>query len=163
MSRLDSAYAFRSVPQKCRLQARLAHGGCFEAESRGIPAEVRCLQNACSRGGFPARSQSDARQQRRDLPRELRFASHRRLVDAGFIVLGGPRPDGHRVVARVEGRLGRRRPGHVCARSLSETHLRVDRIDPGRSGSTCGAHLSCGSCPDDSQASSYSSWRRHHS
>jgi hypothetical protein len=52
------------------------------------------------------------------------------LVDAGFIVLGGPLADEHRVVHVVEAES----EGEVRATfgrdPWSETHLRVDAIDP---------------------------------
>jgi hypothetical protein len=52
------------------------------------------------------------------------------LVDAGFVVLGGPLADEHRVVLAVEA------DSEVAVRDTlardpwSETHLRVDTIDP---------------------------------
>ena len=48
MSRPHTAHAYRRVPQKCRLQARLAHGRRCEAEPGGIATDARRLQNACS-------------------------------------------------------------------------------------------------------------------
>ena len=52
------------------------------------------------------------------------------LVDAGFVVLGGPLADEHRVVLVVETRIGGRRPRRARARSVERDHLRVDTIDP---------------------------------
>jgi len=60
------------------------------------------------------------------------------LVDAGFVVLGGPLADEHRGVLVVEtesgtrrrDRIGGRRPRRARARSVERDHLRVDTIDP---------------------------------
>jgi hypothetical protein len=49
MSLLDRVYAFRRIPPKRRFQARFRPRLCIWAEYGDIAAEVRCLQNACSR------------------------------------------------------------------------------------------------------------------
>lgn len=51
------------------------------------------------------------------------------LVDAGFIVLGGPLADGDRVVHVVEAESEDAIRGTLARDPWSETHLRIDSID----------------------------------
>jgi hypothetical protein len=51
------------------------------------------------------------------------------LVDAGFIVLGGPLGDEHRVVHVVEADSEDQIRATLAQDPWSETHLRVDAID----------------------------------
>ena len=52
------------------------------------------------------------------------------LVDAGFLVLGGPLADEHRVVHVVEAESEDEIRETFARDPWSETHLRVDTIDP---------------------------------
>ena len=52
------------------------------------------------------------------------------LVDAGFVVLGGPLADEHRVVLAVEADSESAVRATLGRDPWSETHLRVDKIDP---------------------------------
>ena len=52
------------------------------------------------------------------------------LVDSGFIVLGGPLADEHRVVLVVEAESEDAVRATFARDPWSETHLRVDTIDP---------------------------------
>jgi uncharacterized protein YciI len=52
------------------------------------------------------------------------------LVDAGFIVLGGPLADEHRVAHVVEAESEDVIRATLARDPWSETHLRVDTIDP---------------------------------
>jgi uncharacterized protein YciI len=52
------------------------------------------------------------------------------LVDAGFVVLGGPLADEHRVMLVVEGESEDAVRATLAQDPWSETHLRVDKIDP---------------------------------
>jgi uncharacterized protein YciI len=52
------------------------------------------------------------------------------LVDAGFIVLGGPLADEYRVVHVVEADSEDEIRATLARDPWSETHLRVDTIDP---------------------------------
>jgi hypothetical protein len=52
------------------------------------------------------------------------------LVDAGFIVLGGPLADEHRVVHVVEAESEDAIRATLARDPWSETHLRVDAIEP---------------------------------
>jgi uncharacterized protein YciI len=52
------------------------------------------------------------------------------LVDAGFIVLGGPLADEERVVHAVEAESEEAIRDTLARDPWSETHLRVDAIDP---------------------------------
>jgi uncharacterized protein YciI len=52
------------------------------------------------------------------------------LVDAGFIVLGGPLADEHRVVHAVEAESEDAVRATFARDPWSETHLRIDAIDP---------------------------------
>ena len=52
------------------------------------------------------------------------------LVDAGFVVLGGPLADEHRVVHVVAAESEDAVRGTFARDPWSETHLRVDVIDP---------------------------------
>ena len=52
------------------------------------------------------------------------------LVDDGFIVLGGPLADEHRVVHAVEAASEDAIRDTLARDPWSETHLRVDSIDP---------------------------------
>ncbi len=52
------------------------------------------------------------------------------LVDAGFIVLGGPLADEHRVAHVVEAESEEAIRATLARDPWSETHLQVDSIDP---------------------------------
>ena len=52
------------------------------------------------------------------------------LVDSGFIVLGGPLADEHRVVHAVEAESEDVVRATLARDPWSETHLRIDTIDP---------------------------------
>jgi uncharacterized protein YciI len=52
------------------------------------------------------------------------------LVDQGFIVLGGPLADEHRVVHVVEAESEGEIRATLARDPWSETHLRIDTIDP---------------------------------
>jgi uncharacterized protein YciI len=52
------------------------------------------------------------------------------LVDAGFIVLGGPLADEYRVVHAVEAESEDAVRATLARDPWSETHLRIDTIDP---------------------------------
>ena len=52
------------------------------------------------------------------------------LVDEGFVVLGGPLGDEERVVHVVEAESEHAVRAKLARDPWSETHLRVDRIDP---------------------------------
>jgi hypothetical protein len=52
------------------------------------------------------------------------------LVDSGFVVLGGPLADEHRVVHVVEAESDDAVRDTFARDPWSETHLRVDTIDP---------------------------------
>ena len=52
------------------------------------------------------------------------------LVDAGFLVLGGPLADEHRVVHAVEAESEDAVRATFARDPWSETHLRIDTIDP---------------------------------
>ncbi len=52
------------------------------------------------------------------------------LVDAGFVVLGGPLADEHRVVLVVEAESENAIRATLATDPWHETHLRVDTIDP---------------------------------
>jgi len=52
------------------------------------------------------------------------------LVDAGFIVLGGPLSDEHRVVHAVEAESEDEIRATLARDPWSETHLQIDTIEP---------------------------------
>ena len=52
------------------------------------------------------------------------------LVDSGFIILGGPLADEERVVHVVEAESEDAIRARLAADPWSETHLRIDAIDP---------------------------------
>jgi hypothetical protein len=52
------------------------------------------------------------------------------LVDSGFVVLGGPLADEHRVVHAVEAESEDAVRATLARDPWSETHLRVDTIEP---------------------------------
>lgn len=52
------------------------------------------------------------------------------LVDAGFLVLGGPLADDYRVVHAVEADSEEQIRSTLARDPWSETHLRIDRIEP---------------------------------
>jgi uncharacterized protein YciI len=52
------------------------------------------------------------------------------LVDAGFLVLGGPLADGHRVVHVVEAGSEQEVRETLAGDPWSDTHLIVDAVDP---------------------------------
>jgi uncharacterized protein YciI len=56
------------------------------------------------------------------------FMDH--LADAGFVLLGGPLADEHRVVLVVEAESEADVRATLARDPWSETHLRVDTIDP---------------------------------
>jgi hypothetical protein len=51
------------------------------------------------------------------------------LVDAGFVILGGPLADEHRVLLVVEAESEDAVRSTLARDPWSETHLRIDRID----------------------------------
>ena len=53
-----------------------------------------------------------------------------RLVDAGFVILGGPLADEERVVHAVEAESDDAIRATLARDPWSETHLRVDTIEP---------------------------------
>jgi hypothetical protein len=63
-----------------------------------------------------------------DWPRHASFMDG--LVDAGFVVLGGPLADEHRVVHAVEAESETAIRATLARDPWSETHLRVHTIDP---------------------------------
>ncbi len=67
-------------------------------------------------------------EQQSDWPAHAAFMDG--LVDAGFIVLGGPLADEHRVVHVVEAESEDAVRATLARDPWSETHLRVDTIDP---------------------------------
>ena len=52
------------------------------------------------------------------------------LVDEGFVVLGGPLPDEHRVAHAVEAESEEAVRATFARDPWSETHLRVDTVEP---------------------------------
>ena len=52
------------------------------------------------------------------------------LVDAGFVILGGPLSDEHRVVQAVEAESEHAVRATLARDPWSETHLRIASIDP---------------------------------
>jgi uncharacterized protein YciI len=52
------------------------------------------------------------------------------LVDSGFLVLGGPLADGQRVVHAVEAESEAAIRATLARDPWSETHLRIDAIEP---------------------------------
>jgi len=52
------------------------------------------------------------------------------LVDAGFLVLGGPLSDEHRVVHVIEAESEEAIRDRLALDPWSETHLHVDTIEP---------------------------------
>ena len=78
------------------------------------------------------------------------------LVDAGFIVLGGPLSDEHRVVHAVEAESEDEIRTTLARDPWSETHLRSTRSSHGRSGSTRDADPRAGL---GSEATLQGSWR----
>lgn len=52
------------------------------------------------------------------------------LVETGFVVLGGPLADGHRVVHAVEAESEDAIRAALARDPWSETHLRIDTIEP---------------------------------
>ncbi|MGH2953605.1 MAG: YciI family protein [Solirubrobacterales bacterium] len=52
------------------------------------------------------------------------------LVDTGFVILGGPLADEHRVVHVVEAESEDAVRARLAQDPWAETHLRIDRIDP---------------------------------
>jgi uncharacterized protein YciI len=52
------------------------------------------------------------------------------LVDDGFVVLGGPLADEHRVVQVIEAESEEAIRARLAEDPWSETHLRVDSVDP---------------------------------
>jgi hypothetical protein len=55
---------------------------------------------------------------------------HGRVVDAGFVVLGGPLADEYRVVHAVEAESENAVRATLARDPWSETHLQLDTIDP---------------------------------
>jgi uncharacterized protein YciI len=70
---------------------------------------------------------SQAMEDQPDWPAHASFMDG--LVDAGFVVLGGPLADGHRVVHVVEADSEDAVRATLARDPWSETHLRVDTID----------------------------------
>jgi hypothetical protein len=71
---------------------------------------------------------SRALEEQSDWPAHASFMDE--LVDAGFVVLGGPLADEHRVVLVVEAESEDAVRVTLARDPWSETHLQVDTIDP---------------------------------
>ncbi len=71
---------------------------------------------------------SRALEEQSDWPAHAAFMDG--LVDAGFVVLGGPLADEHRVVLAVEAESEDAVRDTLAGDPWSETHLLVDTIDP---------------------------------
>jgi uncharacterized protein YciI len=71
---------------------------------------------------------SRALEEQSDWPAHASFMDS--LVDDGFIVLGGPLADEHRVVHAVEAESEDAVRATLARDPWSETHLRVETIDP---------------------------------
>jgi Domain of unknown function (DUF5911) len=69
---LECVHAFRRIPSKCRLQARLAPGLLHLGGHGDIAAEARCVQDACgrSRSERSGKTTSMSRRGRRSSPSE---------------------------------------------------------------------------------------------
>jgi uncharacterized protein YciI len=67
-------------------------------------------------------------EQQSDWPAHASFMDG--LVDAGFVVLGGPLADAQRVVLVVEAETEDAVRATLARDPWSETHLRIDTIDP---------------------------------
>jgi uncharacterized protein YciI len=67
-------------------------------------------------------------EQQSDWPAHASFMDG--LVDAGFVVLGGPLADEQRVVLVVEAETEDAVRATLARDPWSETHLRIDTIDP---------------------------------
>jgi hypothetical protein len=67
-------------------------------------------------------------EQQSDWPAHASFMDG--LVDAGFVVLGGPLADEQRVVLAIEARSEGAVRATLARDPWSETHLRIDTIDP---------------------------------
>jgi uncharacterized protein YciI len=76
----------------------------------------------------PRWDSSKAMEEQSDWPAHASFMDE--LVDAGFVVLGGPLADEHRVVEVVEAESEEAVRATYARDPWSETHLRVDTIDP---------------------------------
>ena len=70
---------------------------------------------------------SQPMEQQSDWPAHASFMDG--LVDAGFVVLGGPLADEHRVVLVVEAESEDAVRSRLARDPWSETHLRIDTID----------------------------------
>jgi hypothetical protein len=80
------------------------------------------------RSGGPQWDTSRALEEQSDWPAHASFMDE--LVDAGFVVLGGPLADEHRVVLVVEAESEDAVRVTLARDPWSETHLQVDTIDP---------------------------------
>jgi hypothetical protein len=90
MSRLDRVHAFRRIPPKHRLRARLAHGDCIKAERGDIAAEAWCLQNACN---LESAEDSEATLRRREVAGSSPVAPAEKALQIGMSVgRSGHRP-----------------------------------------------------------------------
>jgi uncharacterized protein YciI len=76
----------------------------------------------------PAWDASRSMEEQSDWPAHASFMDE--LVDSGFVVLGGPLADEHRVVEVVEAESEEVVRATYARDPWSETHLRVDTIDP---------------------------------
>jgi len=76
----------------------------------------------------PRWDSSKPMEEQSDWPAHASFMDE--LVDAGFVVLGGPLADEHRVVEVVEAESEEAVRATYARDPWSETHLRVDTIDP---------------------------------
>ena len=80
-----------------------------------------------SRSG-PQWDPSRPMEEQSDWPAHASFMDE--LVDAGFLVLGGPLADGNRVVHAVEAESEDAIRSTLARDPWSETHLRIEAIDP---------------------------------
>ena len=82
------------------------------------------------------------------------------LVDAGFIVLGGPLADEVRTAHAVQAESVDEIRATLARDPWSETHLQVDTSSRGRSGSTGGASKNGGREGPGPQPAGPTRWRR---
>jgi uncharacterized protein YciI len=94
---------------------------------RGKKANVTTFLVVLRRSG-PQWDPSRPLEEQSDWPAHASFMD--RLVDAGVVVLGGPLGDEHRVVLVVEAESDAAVRATLARDPWSETHLRVDTIDP---------------------------------
>ena len=96
------------------------------------PPRDRIQAWPCSSSSFAAlaRSWDPSRpmEQQSDWPAHASFMDG--LVDAGFVVLGGPLADEQRVVLAIEAQTEDAVRATLARDPWSETHLRIDTIEP---------------------------------